>query len=50
MGVPIPLELHHIDCNHFNNNIDTSDTVITKEIYEWKSTLNEFKIKSREIL
>ena len=37
-------------CKYFYNNIDTSDTVITKEIYEWKSTLNEFKIKSREIL
>ena len=22
MGKPIPLELHHIDCNHFNNSID----------------------------
>lgn len=21
-GKPIPLELHHIDCNHFNNNLD----------------------------
>lgn len=37
-------------CKYFYNNIDTSYTVITKEIYEWKSTLNEFKIKSREIL
>ena len=37
-------------CKYFYNNIDTSDTVITKEIYEWKSNLNEFKIKSREVL
>lgn len=22
MGKPIPLELHHVDFNHFNNNID----------------------------
>lgn len=22
MGKPIPLELHHIDFNHFNNNLD----------------------------
>ena len=22
MGLPIPLELHHIDFNHYNNNLD----------------------------
>ena len=21
-GIKIPLEIHHIDCNHFNNNLD----------------------------